>query len=185
MQILVDDIAKAYCEECRESAMSGLGEGSWRVDASVTVMGRLRRFSSLADVSKVNGTDKLWQAELKPVRATALPQRTVVPPPFTIPPMAVGLKDLGTASLLGPPYSFSSSAGSFTYPPIDSPLADLDSLKGDSLSHTSGYTSTTGTDPESLSTPKPDICVGLAPYQPQVDLELPQDRPTHACISPF
>ncbi|KAF2869588.1 hypothetical protein BDV95DRAFT_498161 [Massariosphaeria phaeospora] len=163
MQTLVDDIAKTYCEECRESAMSGSGEGSWRANASVTVMSKLRRFESFAEVLKVNSSDKPWQAELKPVRATELPQTTVVPPPFTISPMAVEPKDLGTASLLDRPYSFGSSAGPIVCPPVDSPPADLESLNSESLSYTSGYTSTTlKTDSESLSTPKPDISVGLA-----------------------
>ncbi|KAF1998216.1 hypothetical protein P154DRAFT_524154 [Amniculicola lignicola CBS 123094] len=163
MQNLVDDIAKTYCEECRESAMSGSGEGSWRANASVTVMSKLRRFRSFAEVLKVNGSGKLWQAELKPVRATALPQTTVAPPPFTISPVAVEPKDLGTTLLLDRPYSFSSSAGPIVCPPIDRPPADLASINSDSLSYTSGYTSTTfKTDAESLSTPKPDICVGLA-----------------------
>ncbi|KAF1949666.1 hypothetical protein CC80DRAFT_555136 [Byssothecium circinans] len=103
------------------------------------------------------------QEELKPVRATALLQTTVVPPPFTISPMVIEPKDLGTVSLPDRPYSVSSSAGPIICPPINSPPADLESLNSNSLSYTSGYTSTTlKTDPESLSTPKPDICIGLA-----------------------
>jgi hypothetical protein len=164
MECLVEDIGKAYCEECRESATEGLGEDNWRANASVTVINRLRRFGSLADVLKVNGSDKLWQAELKPVRATALPQRRVFPPPVNIPPpMAAELKDLETSSLPDLLHSFGSSAGPSFRPPIDSLPADLESLHSDSLSYASSYTSTTiNSDPESLSTPKPDICVGLA-----------------------
>jgi hypothetical protein len=163
MERLVENIGKEYCEECRESATSGLGEGNWRANVSVTVINRLRRFGSLADVLKVNGSDKLWQAELKPVRATALPQRTVFPPPVNIPHMAAELKDLETMSLPGLIHSFSPSVGPIIRPPIDSLPADLESLHSDSLSYASSYASTTiNSDPESLSTPKPDICVGLA-----------------------
>jgi hypothetical protein len=163
MQALVDDIAKIYYEECRDSAMSGVGEGNWGANACVTVMSRLRRCESLRDVLKLNSSDGPWRQELKPVRATMLLQTTVVLPSFAISPTAVESKDLGAAPLLDQPCSFKASSRPIVCPPINSPSADLETPRSDSLSYTSGYTSTTlETDPDSLSTPKPDICVGLA-----------------------
>jgi hypothetical protein len=161
LQSLVDGIAEAYCEECREGAMNGEGEGDWRANASVTVMGGLRRYKDFAKVLKINGSDRPWRTDLKPVRATTVNQRAVVPPPFTISPAAVEPKDAGMTTL-DQSSSFSSSAGLVFNPYFDNRPVDLEYLNSDSLSHTSGYTlSTMSSNPESLSTPKPDICVGL------------------------
>ncbi|KAL5374994.1 hypothetical protein PMIN06_011933 [Paraphaeosphaeria minitans] len=143
-------------EECRVSDRKGQGEGDWRASASVTVMNKLQRYESFAKVLNVNGSDKPWRTDLKPVRATVNIQRTVMPPPFAISPMAVGPKDLTTPDQSN---SFSSRAGVILNPPFDDTPARSEQLDGDTLSYTSGCTSLS--DPDSLSTPKPDICVGL------------------------
>ncbi|KAL5372017.1 hypothetical protein PMIN02_012703 [Paraphaeosphaeria minitans] len=160
LRLLVDRIAKEYCEECRDSAMKGQGEGDWRANASVTVMNKLRRYESFAKILNVNGSDKPWRAELKPERATTVIQRMVMPPSITISPMVVEPKD-STAAAPDQPDSFSSSAGVIFKPPFDNRPAHFETLDNDTLSYTSRYTSTSNSDPESLSTPKPDICVGL------------------------
>ncbi|KAL5371187.1 hypothetical protein DPSP01_014436 [Paraphaeosphaeria sporulosa] len=67
LQLLVDRIVEDYCEECRVSARKGQGEGDWRASASVTVMNKLQRYESFAKVLNVNGSDKPWRTELKPV----------------------------------------------------------------------------------------------------------------------
>ncbi|KAK7177589.1 hypothetical protein PSPO01_16364 [Paraphaeosphaeria sporulosa] len=157
LQSLVDAIAEAYCARCRDSATMGEGEGDWRAHASDTVMGGLRRYKDFAKILRVNGSDKPWRTELKPVRATTVIQRTIMPPPFAISPMAVEPKSPPAPP--NQPNSFSSSTGVILNPPFDRQPAQFEPLDTDTLSYTSGYTS--HSDPDSLSTPKPDISVGL------------------------
>jgi hypothetical protein len=130
LQLLVDRIAQDYCEECRDSARKGHGEGDWRTSASVTVMNKLRRYECFASVLNINGSD--------------------------LSPMVVEPK--GAAAPPDQPSSFPSSAGVVCNPPFEQPT-HCEPPDSDTLSYTSGCTS--HSDPDALSTPKPDICVGL------------------------
>jgi hypothetical protein len=123
-------------------------------------MNKLRRYEGFATVLNCNGSNKPWRVELKPERATAVIHRTVMPPPFAMSPIVVDPKG-STLAMPDHLLSLSSSASVILNPPIDDPPAHFEAPESDTLSYASGYTSNSNSDPDSLSTPKPDICVGL------------------------
>ncbi|KAF2123602.1 hypothetical protein P153DRAFT_435840 [Dothidotthia symphoricarpi CBS 119687] len=146
LQADIHRIADEYCGNCRQSAKDGAGESEWRADLMGAVMRKLARLPPWKDVLKSSAAEKPWRAELKPVRSTAAPLARPMPPPILLSHRS--FSTLSTVSdLLG----------------LDT--RDLETAS-DTLSTTTTSTYLTAaesdSDPEALSTPKPDLSIGLA-----------------------
>lgn len=123
---------------------------------------------------KTSASEKPWRAELKPVRSTATHLPRPMPPPILLPYQAPETQAVlvaplpspsGLSGIAPPAFNGAVSVTLDSNPALTAFHIDtLSDTLSDTMSTTTTSTILTGTDddPEALSTPKPDLSVGLA-----------------------